>query len=230
MEDFGRNVRFYRKQRRLTQTELATLVGVAPAYVSQIESALRMPSLKVARRFAESLDVDLPLLLGTPETSQDADHRSDAEKLETLRGVVRAIEYDLENRPGRPTLETCHGARGLRLTETSEGTVRVFVFQAPAPAGPPDLRWSHPGLERLHCAAGEVRVHLGDDEITVVAAGDDFEFDAGIPHAISGVPDSVLVSTARTPISPDTLRSQRIDVGQARGAASAPVPAEGTAR
>ena len=70
MDEFGKNLRFYRKQRRQTQTELANRVGVAPAYVSQIESALRMPSLKVARRFAEALNVELPVLLGTPEANE----------------------------------------------------------------------------------------------------------------------------------------------------------------
>jgi len=49
MEEFGKHLRSCRKQRRMTQTELARIVGVAPAYVSQIESSLRMPILKVAK-------------------------------------------------------------------------------------------------------------------------------------------------------------------------------------
>ena len=69
MEEFGKHLRYSRKQRRMTQTELAHIVGVAPAYVSQIESSLRMPSLKVAKRFADALGVELPALLGTAEAA-----------------------------------------------------------------------------------------------------------------------------------------------------------------
>jgi transcriptional regulator with XRE-family HTH domain len=59
----GANVRFFRHFRDMNQADLARLVGVAPAYVSQIESCQRWPSLKVCCRLAESLEITLSMLV-----------------------------------------------------------------------------------------------------------------------------------------------------------------------
>src|SRR5262245_40608630 len=119
MEDFGKVLRQFRKHRRMTQTELATAVGVAPAYVSQIESSLRVPSLRVARRIAEVLHVELPALLTPVEDLASREHLSDVEKLELLRNLVRSIEHDLESKPASDDLESCPGARGVHLLANS---------------------------------------------------------------------------------------------------------------
>ncbi len=204
MEEFGKNLRFYRKQRRLTQTELASQVGVAPAYVSQIESALRMPSLKVARKFAECLSVELPILLGAPETTRSGDHLSDAEKLEGLRGLIRSIEFDQDHRPQKLELETYPGARGTLVSENDDHSVRLHVFLESEPGGEPRTRYTHPGRERIHCVVGRVQVFWGDEDV-VLEAGETHEFDATVPHVLSGGVATVVVSTAGPRVTADTL-------------------------
>ncbi len=208
MEEFGKNLRFYRKQRRQTQTELASMVGVAPAYVSQIESALRMPSLKVARKFAECLNVELPVLLGTPEATRTADHLTDSEKLEVLRGLMLSIEFDQDHRPDRLELERYPGARCVLVSESDERSVRLYTFVEAEPGGAPSCRYSHPGSERLHCAAGRVRVLYGDDEHDL-EAGETFEFDSTAPHVLSAEPGTVVVSTASPRVVRPTLSESR---------------------
>ena len=208
MDEFGKNLRFYRKQRRQTQTELANRVGVAPAYVSQIESALRMPSLKVARRFAEALNVDLPVLLGTPETIRTADHLTDAEKIETLRGLIHSIEYDQDHRPGRLEIECYPGARSHLVSESDGRSVRVYVFAEAEPGGPPSLRYRHPGQERVHCASGRVLILHGSEDVRLEEGGT-FEFDSDRPHILCGESGTVVVSTA----TPRVVRDSLIETG-----------------
>ncbi len=52
----GRRVRIYRTLRRLSQSALARAVGVAPAYMSQIESGTRTASTPLLARIAHEVD------------------------------------------------------------------------------------------------------------------------------------------------------------------------------
>src|SRR4051812_34140878 len=60
----GRNVRRLRKQRGLTQEELAFEAEIDLTYVGGIERGQRNPSLMVMVRIAGALSVSLPKLLG----------------------------------------------------------------------------------------------------------------------------------------------------------------------
>lgn len=198
MDQFGKNLRAYRKERRMTQTELASLVGVAPAYVSQIESSLRMPSLKVARRFAESLRVELPVLLGTAE-SCDPNGLADTEKLEMLRTVVRAIERELDARPSRELIEAYPDADGFVVARTEESEVRVYRFRdRPEEAGR-EVLFSHDAQEVLYCAQGTLRLRLAD-ETHVLPAGSTWSVAPSEPHVVHGDAGAVCVSTVIPPV------------------------------
>ena len=54
---FGRNVRSLRKQRHLTQEELAALCHVHQHYISDIERGVRNVSLRVVETIARALGV-----------------------------------------------------------------------------------------------------------------------------------------------------------------------------
>lgn len=54
---FGRNVRSLRKQRHLTQEELAALCHVHQHYISDIERGVRNVSLRVVETVARALGV-----------------------------------------------------------------------------------------------------------------------------------------------------------------------------
>ena len=69
MHPIGKNIKILRQMQGVTQTRLAEAVGVAPAYISQIESMIRVPSVKVTHRIAEALGTTVGTLLGeNPET------------------------------------------------------------------------------------------------------------------------------------------------------------------
>lgn len=204
MELFGKNLRAFRKERRLTQTELASLVGVAPAYVSQIESSLRMPSLKVARRFAEALKVELPALLGTDVVAR-TDEVSDSEKLDMLRTVVRAIEREMDSGARGKPAEQYPGSVSFIIAQTETEEVRAFRFDGTAPPAGRDVFFRHDAAETLYCAHGSVRVQVGDQRYEL-RSGQVHRLDPGTPHLVSGSAGSVCVSTVIPAIAREDVK------------------------
>jgi transcriptional regulator with XRE-family HTH domain len=61
---FGKNVRKYRQQRKLTQEQLAFEAEIDLTYMGGIERGRRNPSLLVMARIADALGVQLLKLLG----------------------------------------------------------------------------------------------------------------------------------------------------------------------
>ena len=100
MRKIGENIRFYRNLRSLTQTALARKVQVAPAYISQIEANQRVPSLKVTRRIANVLGIEMSVLVREADPRAQEGRLSDSEKLDLLRTLIMAIEG--ESRTGEP--------------------------------------------------------------------------------------------------------------------------------
>jgi transcriptional regulator with XRE-family HTH domain len=92
MRKIGENIRFYRNLRQLTQTALARKVQVAPAYISQIEANQRVPSLKVTRRIATVLGIEMSVLVREADPRAQEGRLSDSEKLDLLRTLIMAIE------------------------------------------------------------------------------------------------------------------------------------------
>ena len=56
-DEFGRNLRRLRNERRLTQEEVAESAGVSPRYVALIEAGARNPTLAVILEIAHALGV-----------------------------------------------------------------------------------------------------------------------------------------------------------------------------
>lgn len=57
-------LKVWREYRGMTQDRLAVLAGVSKSYISQIEAGKKNGSVKVMRKVAEALAVDLDDLLG----------------------------------------------------------------------------------------------------------------------------------------------------------------------
>lgn len=55
---FGKNVRYWRKKRGLSQEELADRAKLHPTYVSGIETGYRNPTVKIIGRIASALGVE----------------------------------------------------------------------------------------------------------------------------------------------------------------------------
>ncbi len=138
MRKIGENIRFYRNLRSLTQTALARKVDVAPAYISQIEANQRVPSLKVTRRVAAVLGIEMSVLVRDQDPRVHEGRLSDSEKLDLLRTLIMAIEGESregdEPMPDSRSVET----RECVLTEVYEEpsfSVILREFNATGPFG-----------------------------------------------------------------------------------------------
>lgn len=96
MQTIGKNIRALRQLQGVTQTKLAERVGVASAYISQIESTIRVPSVRVAHRIAEALGTTVGALLGeTPDSGIDG-RLSKLEQIHLLKRLVVELEAEIE--------------------------------------------------------------------------------------------------------------------------------------
>ena len=67
---FGSFVAQLRKERGLTQKELAERTGINQADISKLENGTRNPSLKLLKRLADGMGMDLKLVF-TPKEPQN---------------------------------------------------------------------------------------------------------------------------------------------------------------
>lgn len=66
--DFGRNLKRYRKDREMTQEQLAAAVGVAKTTISGYENNSREPGLMTIIKLSQALEIPVDTLLGnTPK-------------------------------------------------------------------------------------------------------------------------------------------------------------------
>jgi len=101
MHPIGKNIKILRQMQGVTQTRLAEAVGVAPAYISQIESMIRVPSVKVTHRIADPLGTTVGTLLGeNPEATTDG-RLSRLEQIHLLKRLVLELETELQEEDER---------------------------------------------------------------------------------------------------------------------------------
>lgn len=55
----GKNIAKFRNNKKLSQRQLAGIVGVHPSMIAQIERDSKVPTITLARDIAKSLDVSL---------------------------------------------------------------------------------------------------------------------------------------------------------------------------
>lgn len=65
----GTNIKSYRKQKKMTQVELAERANLSRSYLADIEGDRYNPSVDTLKTIAEALQIGTHLLLGEEETS-----------------------------------------------------------------------------------------------------------------------------------------------------------------
>lgn len=60
----GKNISIIRSRNHLTQEHLAEKIDVSTVFISQIETAVRKPSLETIYKIAEALDTTIDTLIG----------------------------------------------------------------------------------------------------------------------------------------------------------------------
>ena len=71
--DFGHMVVALRKEQGISQTDLATQLGIHKNVLGRYERSEVLPSIKIARKIADILDVSLDYLTGKVDVEMDKD-------------------------------------------------------------------------------------------------------------------------------------------------------------
>jgi len=157
-------LRTVRRQRGLTLEGLAERTGLTKSYLSKIERSHSTPSIAVAIKVAQALDVDVAQLFS---------ERRDQDKI----AVDRAADRSADRQRYRAVAS---GMLGKSMSP--------FVVRPTAGTGgdPHPLHALHDGQEFVFVHAGTIELEYGDATWTLTA-GDSAYFDAAISHRIRTV-------------------------------------------
>ncbi len=80
-QSIGQRIRYFRKENRITQEELAFRIESSAAYVSNIEAGKKKPSLQKLTRIAEVLDITINDLIYLPAVNSSSLDTDEINKL-----------------------------------------------------------------------------------------------------------------------------------------------------
>jgi transcriptional regulator with XRE-family HTH domain len=93
-ELFIKNLRFYRKKRKLSQLKFSELVNISPNYLNAVENGKNFPSPEVIQNMVQKLDI-LPFQLFLEK--QEAYGKEDNPALiEELYGFMRRLTAEID--------------------------------------------------------------------------------------------------------------------------------------
>lgn len=159
LDGLGPAIRRVRRERGLTQEEVATEVGASVAHLSRLESGARQPSLDGLLRIAAALGVEVGELL---EASEEPGPGT------VVRGATSPV-YESEGLSFQ-SLTPEAGPEGLAAMK--------IVF--PSDRSVPEYK-EHEGEEWIYVLSGRLRLMLAG-EATVLEAGDAAYFNGLVPH------------------------------------------------
>ncbi len=181
--DIGHKLRTIRKQRGLSQRELATRAGLTNGTISLIEKNRTSPSVASLKSLLDAIPISM------------AEFFSTLEDTDTPKVFFTADEFT-EVSPAMP------GQVSLRqLGDAEHHTLQVLheTYPEGADTGPEML--SHDGEEAGIVVRGEIEVTVNGD-VAVLKKGDGYLFDSSLPHRFRNIGDGVCeIVSACTPPS-----------------------------
>jgi len=155
----GARLRALRKERDLTQRELASRAGVSSNAISLIERSQISPSVATLQNLATALNVKMSYFF-------DEDVRTDIMH-------IRASE--------RPALES-RGVTIERVGKQLQGQeLEPFLISLAPDSESGNRQVIHSGHEFVYCVRGKVEYEI-DGKVYTLNEGDFLLFEAGLPH------------------------------------------------
>ena len=98
MNTIGENIRKYRKQKHMTQRELANTLGMRDAAISKYEKGIVSPSLDVLKKIAAALNVDVIEILYEPTKNiSEMSQNEIKELMNKMKNVSEEFEKSVQN-------------------------------------------------------------------------------------------------------------------------------------
>jgi transcriptional regulator with XRE-family HTH domain len=151
LAEVGSRLRRLRERRGVTLTALASQTGISKSTLSRLENGERKPSLELLLPLSQAFHLPLDELVGAP----------------------RVGDPRVRTRP-----RTRNGRLVYPLTEQSSG---MAVWKVVIPPERERKLRTHAGYEWLYVLSGEMRLILGEHDITM-QPGEVAEFDTRLPH------------------------------------------------
>ena len=168
-ERLGARVKELRRRRGLTLEDLAKRAGVSRAMISKVERGEKNPTLVVAAKVAEGLDVTISALLGVEERRE----------IVVIPRERRMTMRDPESGFERQLLSPTFGGRGVEFVRN------VVPHGSTSGEFPPHRR----GVEEyVVVEKGRLRTFVGDEE-HLLEAGDALYFEADVSHRFDNAGD-----------------------------------------
>lgn len=82
--DLGKRIFELRKEKKLTREKLGKLIGTSGAIIGRYERNERMPSVEIARKMAQALDVSLDYLAGNTDLELDTEIINKIQEIQKL--------------------------------------------------------------------------------------------------------------------------------------------------
>ncbi|MGB3244200.1 MAG: cupin domain-containing protein [Sulfitobacter sp.] len=181
--NIGQKLRTIRKQRGLSQRELAARAGLTNGTISLIEKNRTSPSVASLKSLLDAIPISMAEFFSTLEDTP------------TPKVFYRANEFT-EVSPATP------GQVSLRqLGNVEDHALQVLheTYPAGSDTGPELL--SHNGEEAGIVVQGAIEVTV-DGSVRVLESGDGYLFDSRLPHRFRNISDAVcVVVSACTPPS-----------------------------
>lgn len=165
LDAVGPRVKWLRGQRGMSLAAVSELTGISKSTLSRLETGQRRPSLELLLPLAQAYRVPLDELVGAPEVGDPR-----------VRLKPRRV----------------NGRVVIPLTP-QPGPVQAWKILIPGDQVRPDPR-THEGYEWLYVLSGQMRLILGNRDLTL-GAGEVAEFDTHVPHwfgSANGSPAEVL--------------------------------------
>jgi transcriptional regulator with XRE-family HTH domain len=163
----GRRLKAFRKQQKLSVSELAARAKVSVGMISQIERSLTNPSIRTLERLRDALAVPLTALL---EDSVDRDPVSEDHRL-----VRKADE--------RPFFQVGdHGMTKELLSPQGEHDLQMMIIALPAGASSKEVLIGE-GEKAGLVLSGTVVIEVAGKRAEL-SEGDSFQFRSTLPHSV----------------------------------------------
>lgn len=91
---FSQNLLKFRKERSISQQELAKLTGISQRMIVYYENDCKAPPLNKAKIIADVLNVPIQELLGTTELRQDFINKIDTKTLKKIKQILNLEPQD----------------------------------------------------------------------------------------------------------------------------------------
>lgn len=181
--DIGHKLRTIRKQRGLSQRELATRAGLTNGTISLIEKNRTSPSVASLKSLLDAIPISMAEFFTTVEDSQAPQVFYKADEFTEIA----------------PTIDGQVSLRQLGNAEHHALQVLHETYPAGADTGPELL--SHTGEEAGIVVRGSIEVTV-DGNAAILNPGDGYLFDSRLPHRFRNLGDTVcVVVSACTPPS-----------------------------